>query len=197
MTLSPNPYRAALVEETAGILNLYHEFTSDYQVSFSAVTQGPPRLLARLERVDGVPFAESRTPTDRKLARLRDQQVVIRPLFLPMMARQWEERDANEFREVDFDYAAVLGYTLKEGEEIPSLKSLYFLPTGALLDGQHPGEDGVWRLRPATYHVHRMSLEPRRSFAKFLFLAERMREALEYQYDTCGFFYSSRPEEDI
>ena len=191
MTLSPNPHRAALAAEAAEILNRYQEFPSDYQVSFTAETDGPPRLVAHLNRRDGVPFAESQAPTDRKLAKLRDQQVVIRPFYLPMMARKWEESDANEFSNVDFDYAAILGYAQKEGEP-PHIRELYFLPADTLLDGQRPGEDGVWRLRLATYHVSRMSLDPRKSFARFLYLAERIREGLEYQYDTYGFFYSAK-----
>ena len=43
-----------------------------------------------------------------------------------------------------------------------------------------------------TINANRLSIDPRKSFARFLYLAERMGEALEYQYDKQGFFHSCR-----
>lgn len=192
MSLPPNPHRADLVRKTVDILNQYSDFSTDLKVSFSMAAPGPdglPRIAARLERVDGVPFAQSEDPRDRKLAGLKDQTLLVRPFFLPRMAHQWEESDANEFTDVDFDYAAIIGYGPGEGDDL-AVTSLYFLSTEALLYRQAPGEDGVWRLRLATYYLNKLSLEPRKKFAKFLFLAERMAEALEYQVDTLGRLFS-------
>ena len=193
MSLPPNPHRADLVRQTVDILNQYSDFTTDLRVTFSEAVPGADgqhRIAARLARVDGVPFAESRDPRDGKLARLKDQTVLIRPFYLPKMAHRWEEEDANDFTAVDFDYAAIIGYGPGEGGRI-AVTSLYFLSTEALLYGQSPDERGVWKLRLATYFLNKMSLDPRRKFAKFLYLAERMGEALEYQYDTAGHFFSN------
>lgn len=148
------------------------------------------RLAAHLERVDGTPIPQSDTPLDQKLTHLKDQTVVIRPFFLPMANSPWDEEAVNTFTQVDFDYAAVLGYGVNpEGKAY--LKALYFLPTDALLERQQPGEDGAYHLPLATYYVHHLSLDPRKNFARFLYLAERMTEALEYQYDKMGYFYSN------
>ena len=104
----------------------------------------------------------------------------------------WEEEATNAVPALDFDYAAVLGYGL-DGEGKAFLKAVYFLPTDALIEGQAPGEDGLWHFPLATYYVHHLSLDPRKNFARFLYLAERMTEALEYQYDKMGYFYSNPP----
>ena len=71
------------------------------------------------------------------------------------------------------------------------LKALYFLPTDALLLGaSSPGRTG-----PTTCPGHLLrpppEPDPRKNFARFLYLAERMTEALEYQYDKMGYFYSN------
>lgn len=71
------------------------------------------------------------------------------------------------------------------------MKALYFLPTDALLAGQKPRPDGTWHLPLATYYVHQISLDPRKKFARFLYLVERITEALEYQYDKTGGFFSN------
>lgn len=193
MSLPPNPYRAALTEQAAAALHLYHDFPSNYQVSFAVAPPGAdgfPRISARLERPDGLPLNQSDDPLDRKLAHLRDQTVVVRPFFLPKMRNLWDESDVNCFRDIDFDYAAILGYG-PEGEGV-KLVSLYFLPTDTLLDGRAPDEDGVWRdLRLGSHFVSQMSLNPRQKYAKFLYLAERMSEGLEYQFDKYGYFFSS------
>ena len=67
-----------------------------------------------------------------------------------------------------------------------------FVPVDTLLDGRAPDEDGVWRdLRLSSHFVSQMSLDPRHKFAKFLYLAERMSEGLEYEYDKYGYFFSN------
>ena len=121
---------------------------------------------------------------------LKDASVRIRPFFLPMCATPWAEADANEFTDVDFDYAAILGYGIDQDGK-PFLKALYFVPTDALLERQSPDENGVWKLPLATYYVHQLSLEPRNKFARFLYLIERICEAMEYQYDKMGYYYSN------
>ena len=82
-------------------------------------------------------------------------------------------------------------YNLKQ----KNTPDIYFagngLSTDALLERQQPGEDGAYHLPLATYYVHHLSLDPRKNFARFLYLAERMTEALEYQYDKMGYFYSN------
>lgn len=194
MSLPINPHRESLVEQAAAALNLYHEFSSNYQVSFSVGRPGDdglPWIAARMERPDGAPLAGSADPLDRKLAHLKDQTVVIRPFYLPRMRNDWDESDANFFRDVDFDYAAILGYGPGEDGGL-KLVSLYFLPTDTLLDGRAPDEDGVWRdLRLGFHFVSQMSLNPRQKYAKFLYLAERMSEGLEYQFDKYGYFFSN------
>lgn len=194
MSLPPNPHRADLTAQAAAALDLYRDFPSNYQVSFSVGQPGPdgfPRIAAKLVRPDGAPFAGSSDPLDQKLAHLKDQTVVVRPFFLPKMRNNWDESDANSFRDVDFDYAAILGYGPGEGDAL-KLTSLYFLPTDTLLDGRAPDEDGVWRdLRLATHFVSQMSLNPHQKYARFLYLAERMSEGLEYQFDKYGYFFSN------
>ena len=195
MSLPPNPHRADLAAQAAAVLDLYRDFPSNYRVSFSVAENGAdgfPRIAARLERPDGAPFAGSDDPLDRKLAHLKDQTAIVRPFYLPKMRNDWDESDVNCFKDVDFDYAAILGYGPGEGEEI-KLVSLYFLPTDTLLDGRAPDEDGVWRdLRLGSHFVSQMSLNPRQKYAKFLYLAERMSEGLEYQFDKYGYFFSNR-----
>ena len=195
MSLPPNPHRADLAAQAAAVLDLYRDFPSNYRVSFSVAENGAdgfPRIAARLERPDGAPFAGSDDPLDRKLAHLKDQTAIVRPFYLPKMRNDWDESDVNCFKDVDFDYAAILGYGPGEGEEI-KLVSLYFLPTDTLLDGRAPDEDGVWRdLRLASHFVSQMSLNPRQKYAKFLYLAERISEGLEYQFDKYGYFFSNR-----
>ena len=195
MSLPPNPHRAALTEQAAAALDLYKDFPSNYRVSFSVAEPGPdgfPRIAAKLERPDGTPFAESGDPLDRKLAHLKDQTVIVRPFYLPKMRNQWDESDANSFKDIDFDYVAILGYGPGEDGGV-KLVSLDFLPTDTLLDGRVPDEDGVWRdLRLATHFVSQLSLNPHQKYARFLYLAERMSEGLEYQFDTYGYFFSNQ-----
>ena len=195
MSLPPNPHRADLAAQAAAVLDLYRDFPSNYRVSFSVAENGAdgfPRIAAKLERPDGAPFAGSDDPLDRKLAHLKDQTAIVRPFYLPKMRNDWDESDVNCFKDVDFDYAAILGYGPGEGEEI-KLVSLYFVPTDTLLAGRAPDEDGVWRdLRLASHFVSQMSLNPRQKYAKFLYLAERMSEGLEYQFDKYGYYFSNR-----
>ena len=195
MSLPPNPHRADLAAQAAAVLDLYRDFPSNYRVSFSVAENGAdgfPRIAAKLERPDGAPFAGSDDPLDQKLAHLKDQTAIVRPFYLPKMRNDWDESDVNCFKNVDFDYAAILGYGPGEGEEI-KLVSLYFVPTDTLLAGRAPDEDGVWRdLRLASHFVSQMSLNPRQKYAKFLYLAERMSEGLEYQFDKYGYFFSNR-----
>ncbi len=195
MSLPPNPHRADLAAQAAAVLDLYRDFPSNYRVSFSVAENGAdgfPRIAARLERPDGAPFAGSDDPLDRKLAHLKDQTAIVRPFYLPKMRNDWDESDVNCFKNVDFDYAAILGYGPGEDGGL-KLTSLYFLPTDTLLDGRAPDEDGVWRdLRLASHFVSQMSLNPRQKYAKFLYLAERMSEGLEYQFDKYGYFFSNR-----
>lgn len=182
-------HRDALLEEAVRVLNRYTHFSSTHRVTF---TRTGDRLAAHLERADGTPIPQSQAPLDQKLAHLKDQTVVIRPFFLSMTDSPWEEDAVNAVPALDFDYAAVLGYGLDE-EGNAFLKAIYFLPTDALIDHQAPGEDGLWHFPLATYYVHHLSLDPRKNFARFLYLAERMTEALEYQYDKMGYFYSNPP----
>ena len=195
MSLPPNPHRADLAAQAAAVLDLYRDFPSNYRVSFSVAENGAdgfPRIAAKLERPDGAPFAGSDDPLDRKLAHLKDQTAIVRPFYLPKMRNDWDESDVNCFKNVDFDYAAILGYGPGEDGGL-KLTSLYFLPTDTLLDGRAPDEDGVWRdLRLASHFVSQMSLNPRQKYAKFLYLAERMSEGLEYQFDKYGYFFSNR-----
>lgn len=195
MSLPPNPHRADLAAQAAAVLDLYRDFPSNYRVSFSVAENGAdgfPRIAARLERPDGAPFAGSDDPLDRKLAHLKDQTAIVRPFYLPKMRNDWDESDVNCFKDVDFDYAAILGYGPGEDGGL-KLTSLYFLPTDTLLAGRAPDEDGVWRdLRLASHFVSQMSLNPRQKYAKFLYLAERMSEGLEYQFDKYGYFFSNR-----
>ena len=195
MSLPPNPHRADLAAQAAAVLDLYRDFPSNYRVSFSVAENGAdgfPRIAARLERPDGAPFAGSDDPLDRKLAHLKDQTAIVRPFYLPKMRNDWDESDVNCFKDVDFDYAAILGYGPGEDGGL-KLTSLYFLPTDTLLDGRAPDEDEVWRdLRLASHFVSQMSLNPRQKYAKFLYLAERMSEGLEYQFDKYGYFFSNR-----
>lgn len=186
----PNyPHHDGLLDEALDCLNRYTPFAAQRQVTF---TREGDRLAAHITRTDSAPIPDSADPLDQKLAHLPGQKVVIRPFFFPMAKSPWQDKAANEFTTVDFDYAAILGYGLNpDGQAF--LKGLYFLPTDALLDGQTPGEDGVWRIRPATYYVHQLSLDPRKKFARFLYLVERITEAMEYQYDKCGFFFSVSP----
>ena len=195
MSLPPNPHRADLAAQAAAVLDLYRDFPSNYRVSFSVAENGAdgfPRIAARLERPDGAPFAGSDDPLDQKLAHLKDQTAIVRPFYLPKMRNDWDESDVNCFKDVDFDYAAILGYGPGEDGGL-KLTSLYFLPTDTLLDGRAPDEDGVWRdLRLGSHFVSQMSLNPRQKYAKFLYLAERMSEGLEYQFDKYGYFFSNR-----
>ena len=195
MSLPPNPHRADLAAQAAAVLDLYRDFPSNYRVAFSVAENGAdgfPRIAAKLERPDGAPFAGSDDPLDQKLAHLKDQTAIVRPCYLPKMRNDWDESDVNCFKNVDFDYAAILGYGPGEDGGL-KLTSLYFLPTDTLLDGRAPDEDGVWRdLRLASHFVSQMSLNPRQKYAKFLYLAERMSEGLEYQFDKYGYFFSNR-----
>jgi hypothetical protein len=191
MTQPNYDHRQDLMEQALECLDRYTDFKSDYKVSFS-LDGGTGRLAARLERSDGVPLAQGTTETDRKLAKLKDQTVVIRPFFLPMCSSPWKDEDAsaNLFSQVDFDYAAILGYKLDDqGKAV--LHALYYPSTDALLFRRQPGEDGLWRIPIATFNAFHLSLDPRKKFAKFLYLAERMSEALAYQIDKAGYFFSN------
>lgn len=187
--LELTPHRDSLLEEATHILNLYTPYAAQRRVDF---TREGDHILAHLTRTDGTPIPESDDPIDRKLAHLPGQKVVIRPFFLPMAKSPWDEKEVNAFSKVDFDYAAILGYGV-DPQEKPFLKGLYFLPTDALLAEEKPGEDGLFRPRLATYYVHKLSLDPRQKFARFLYLVERITEAMEYQYDKRGFFFSASP----
>ncbi|MDY3015322.1 MAG: hypothetical protein SOR61_09170 [Evtepia sp.] len=182
-----------LARQTEEILCRYSGFCAQRRVTFSLEETGEePRILCRLERTDGVAFAQSGDPIDKKLAHLKDQQVVMRLFYLPMGKSPWDEKAANVVSQVDFDYAAIVGYGCRE-DGTAFVKKLYVLPTDALLAGQKPEEDGSYPKLPlATYYVHQMSLDPRQKFARFLYLVERMTEAMEYQYDTYGYYYSVR-----
>ena len=134
MSLPPNPHRADLAAQAAAVLDLYRDFPSNYRVSFSVAENGAdgfPRIAARLERPDGAPFAGSDDPLDQKLAHLKDQTAIVRPFYLPKMRNDWDESDVNCFKDVDFDYAAILGYGPGEDGGL-KLTSLYFLPTDTL-----------------------------------------------------------------
>ena len=187
-----SPHQDALLTEAVTVLNRYTHFSALHRVTFSRTDDG--RLAGHLERTDGTPIPTSDHPLDKKLAHLKDQTVVIRPFFLAMSRSPWDEKESNTVTQVDFDYAAILGYKVT-GEEDVALLALYFLPTSALLYGRKPGPDGVWKLPLATYSVHHLSLDPRKTFARSLYLSERMVDALEYQYDTVGYYYSCPPAE--
>ena len=187
--------RDALVQQGLEVLKQYEEFGSEHLVRFSMgewAEDGQLRIKAHLVRRDGVAFADSADPLDQKLAHLKNQDVLIRPFFLPMAPAEWNESEANDLPSIDFDYAVILGYG-RNPDTGYFLKKLYFLPTDALLIGRQPDEDGVWRKLPlSTYYVHQMSLDPRHKFARFLYLVKRICEAMDYQYDKCGWFYSAR-----
>ena len=186
-----SPHHDTLLAEAVTVLNRYTHFSALHRVTFSLTPDG--RLAGHLERTDGTPIPTSDHPLDKKLVHLKDQTVVIRPFFLAMSRSPWDEKESNAFTQVDFDYAAILGYQVTGQEEV-ALHALYFLPTSALLYGRKPGPDGVWKLPLGTYGVHRLSLDPRKTFARSLYLSERMVDALEYQYDTVGYFYSCPPQ---
>ena len=189
-----NAHRLSLAQQAVEILNRYTHFHSDYQVTFSLIDadeDGLPRIACHFQRFDGVPFAESASPLDKKYTHLRDQTVIIRPFYVPMMKAEFDETQANSFRALNFDYAAILGYC-KDAQGDYTIKALYFPPTDALIAGRKPDADGVWRKIPLpSFQMHQMSLDPRQKFARSLYLAERMSEALEYEYDKYGFFFSN------
>lgn len=193
-TLTPSPHRLGLARQAVEILNRYTHFHSEYEVTFSLVEadeQGLPRILCHFHRFDGVPFSESPRPQDRKYTHLKDQTAVLRPFYMPMMRAEIDETPANVFSALDFDYAAILGYG-KDAEGQYVMKALYLPPTDAFIAGRHPDEDGIWRNIPLpSFRMHQMSLDPRKTFARALYLAERMSEALEYEYDKYGFFFSN------
>lgn len=193
MSLPQNPHRLALAEEAVEILKRYEHFSSNYQAAFSLDPDAPadaPRILAKLTRPDGVPFAESSEGADQKLARLKDQTAVIRPFYLPQMKHLFDEDSANQFSTPDFDFAAILGYAQNESGDF-FIKNIYFPSTDAFLTRHDPDEHGVYHIPLGTFNASRLSIDPRKSFARFLYLAERMGEALEYQYDKQGFFHSN------
>lgn len=187
--------RDLLTEQGLEVLKKYEEFGSEHLVSFSLGERddaGVIRIKAHLVRRDGTSFADSKDPLDQKMTGLRNQDIIIRPFFLPMTKVEWDNSDVNDLKAIDFDYAVILGYG-RDAEGEYFLKKLYLLPTDAMLAGLKPDEDGVWRKLPlSTYYVHQMSLEPRTKFARFLYLVKRLCEAMEYQYDKCGWFYSTR-----
>lgn len=195
-TMDPknNIHRMELAEKATAILNLYTPFKTDYQVSFAmaeADEKGLPRINAKLVRTDGVPFAESNTSMDKKLRHMKDQTAVIRPFYLPAMKAEFDETEANEFDTLDFDYAAIIVYN-KDAEGNYAVKGLYFLPTDAFIHAKKPDADGVWRkMGLGSYRMHQISLDPRQKFARSLYMALRMSEALEYEYEKYGFFFSN------
>ncbi|MFR4757773.1 MAG: hypothetical protein ACLT9P_06450 [Evtepia gabavorous] len=92
---------------------------------------------------------------------------------------------------MNFGFAAILGYGVTP-EGTSFMKALYFLPTDALLAGQKPRPGPAPGIcRTACHYVHQISLDPRKKFARFLYLVERITEALEYQYDKTGGFFSN------
>lgn len=184
-------HQQTLLAQATQTLNLYTPYAADYRVTF---TQEGETIAAHLVRTDGTPFAQSDRPLDQKLAHLAGQTARVRPFFLPMSKPVFDDTAANEFTTVDFDYAAILGYAV-DPETGPYLKALYFLPVDALLAGRKPKADGVWRLPLATYRVHQLSLDPRKKFARFLYLVERITEGLEYQFDKTGRFFSVTPQD--
>ena len=91
--------------------------------------------------MDGTPIPQSDTPLDQKLAHLKDQTVVIRPFFLPMANSPWDEEAVNTFTQVDFDYAAVLGYGVNpEGKAY--LKASTSCPPTRCWSASSPGRTG-------------------------------------------------------
>ncbi len=192
MSLPQNPHRLSLAKEAVEILKRYEHFSSTYQAAFSLdPASEAPRILAKLTRPDAVPFAQSGEASDQKLAHLKDQTAVIRPFYLPQMKRLFDEDSVNSFSHVDFDFAAILGYAQKEDGSF-FVKSLFLPSTDAFLTRHSPDEAGVYHIPLGTFNANRLSIDPRKSFARFLYLAERMGEALEYQYDKQGFFHSCR-----
>ena len=189
-----NIHRVDLAEKATAILNLYTPFKTDYQVSFAmaeADEKGLPRIAAKLVRTDGVPFAESTAPMDKKLRHMKDQTAIIRPFYLPAMKAEFDETEANEFDCLDFDYAAIIVYN-KDAQGEYAVKGLYFLPTDAFIHAKKPDADGVWRkMALGSYRMHQLSLDPRQKFARSLYLALRMSEALEYEYDKYSFYFSN------
>ena len=188
-------HRETLTAEAIEILNRYSDFSSAYRVTFAPAPAGPegqPRIAARLERVEGVAQAYgSPAKLEEKLAKLKDMTAIIRPFYMPASRTPWDESEANQIANVDFDYAAIIGYAVKEDNQV-EVKKLYFPPVDALLDGRKPDENGVWpRIPLPTFYMHQLSLDPRQKFAKFLYLAERMTEGLAYQIDKMGYFYSN------
>ena len=189
-----NIHRVELAEKATAILNLYTPFKTDYQVSFSmaeADEKGLPRIAAKLVRTDGIPFAESAAPMDKKLRHMKDQTAIIRPFYLPAMKAEFNEDEANEFDCLDFDYAAIIVYN-KDAQGEYAVKGVYFLPTDAFIHAKKPDADGVWRkMGLGSYRMHQISLDPRQKFARSLYMALRMSEALEYEYDKYGFYFSN------
>ena len=193
MEISVQTHRERLVEQAIEALKQYEHFTSDYEVRFSSAEpdkKGLPRIKAVFRRTDGVPFSESQNPRDRNYAALPGgDTVILRPFYMAMCASPWDESEANQFTEPDFDYAVVLGYGKKDDEEF--LKALYMMPADALLSNITADSDGVYRkLRLASFFVYQMSLNPRTKFSRHLYLGERFSEALEYQLERYGRYFS-------
>ncbi len=185
-----NEHRTALLRDTVEILNKYTEFSTEYQVSFSLAepgADGVPRIAARFEPADGkTPAAASA----RAISALNNQTALIRPFFVPMVRAEWDNRDVNEIQTVDFDFAAIIGYG-KESDYF--VKTLCLPSASALLSEQRESKDGNLKFPLATYTPYQLSLEPREKFAKFLYLSERMCEALVYQQEKIGQLYSVEP----
>lgn len=189
-----NEHRTALLHEAVEVLNKYSEFSAEYRVSFALTApfaDGVPRIAAKFERTDERSICEGSTEIDKVFMHLNDQTALIRPFFIPMLPAEWDNRDVNEIQTVDFDYAAIIGYG-KETDYF--IKALYLPPTEAMLSGEKRRVDGSYKFPLATYTAHQMSLDPREKFARFLYLSERMTEALAYQYQKYGRFYSVQPE---
>ncbi len=83
--------------------------------------------------------------------------MVIRPFFLPMANSPWDEEAVNTFTQVDFDYAAVLGYGVSP-EGRPTSRPSTSCPPTRRWSASSPG--GGRGLPPAPGHLLRPPSEP-------------------------------------
>lgn len=183
-----------MTAELLEVLRRYEPFKGAFHLSFTA-GEGLdyPFINMRLTSPDGVPFSEAPAGSDSaKLSTLHDQTCIIRPFFTPRCRTEWSEAEANAFASPDFDYGAVLGYTVESDGSTP-LKTLFLVPTDLLLAGQSPDEDGIWRVHGLASHmVYQLSLDPRKKFSRSLYLGTRISEELLVHIEEVGPFYSSR-----
>ena len=99
---------------------------AERRVTFQTAENG--WLTARLERTDGQPLAQSANPIDQKAGPSEGPDPGDPSLLSPHGQKvPWEESDANDFTQVNFDYAAILGYGVTP-EGTSFMKALYFLP---------------------------------------------------------------------